>query len=334
MRNEVFISYSSIDAEYAKRVIDYVEKNGYNCYIASRDISGGLHYAKDIVNVINNCKIVVLIASTHSNGSEHVLNEIDICVEKKKTIIPLFIEDFEVCDEFRYYLGRSQRVIVEDGDLNSALPRLLSSIKNKYPKEIEKATSVVHGNDIEESKKTKTVFEYDSTRGIMINPEDRVRNISFRQDTFLHMMSEIYSDMAKEIGEEHASKVYYDCGHSGGSNFGERLNQMLDNDNLSIAEKLQKWCEFDSCVGWGKFNTDVTLDEENDTLTGTLSINECFFVDKKHKHKICSYIVGYCTGVIEELLGEVEVILTCKSCPMKNKFKSECVFDIALVMED
>ena len=233
MTNEIFISHSSQDAECARKVLQYIEDNGYDCYISSRDIRGGLHYAKDIVNVLKECKVVVLIASAHSNLSEHVLNEIDICVDNKKTIIPLFIEDFDISDEFRYYLGRSQRVIVEGDDVSEAFPRLMDAIRNKY----------------------------------------------------------------------------------------------------TLKEKLQKWCEFDSCVGWGKFNIDIDIDEDNGTLSGTLSINECFMVDKKHKHPICSFIVGYCTGVIEALLGDMEIVLSCKTCPLKNKFKSECVFDIALDME-
>jgi len=334
MQNEIFISYSSVDTKYAKEVINYIEANGYNCYLASRDIAGGLHYAKDIVNVIKECKLVILIASSHSNSSEHVLNEIDICVEKKKTIIPLFIEDFEICDEFRYYLGRSQRVIVEGEDISEAFPRLLDAIKNKYPKTAHSSLSTAEPTTPEDTKKTKTIFEYDAERGIMINPEDRMRNISFRQDTFLNMMSSIFGEIANSTDAEHARKVYYQCGYEGGCNFGNRLNQMLDGSNLTIVEKLQKWCEFDSCVGWGRFRTDVALDEENGTLSGTLSINECFFVDKKHNHRICSYIAGYCAGVIEALLGDIKVTLTCITCPMKNKFKSECIFDISLTLEE
>lgn len=335
MTNEIFISHSSQDAECARKVLQYIEDNGYDCYISSRDIRGGLHYAKDIVNVLKECKVVVLIASAHSNLSEHVLNEIDICVDNKKTIIPLFIEDFDISDEFRYYLGRSQRVIVEGEDVSEAFPRLMDSIRNKYPKSVKKAEPViaVAATEAEESQKTKTIFEYDAERGIMINPEDRMRNISFRQDTFTNMMSGIFDEITKSVDLEHSSKVFFDCGYEGGNNFGTRLNQMLENTHYTLKEKLQKWCEFDSCVGWGKFNIDIDIDEDNGTLSGTLSINECFMVDKKHKHPICSFIVGYCTGVIEALLGDIEIVLSCKTCPLKNKFKSECVFDIALDME-
>ena len=336
MKNEIFISYSSIDRSIADSVIEYIEKNGYDCFIASRDISGGNHYAKDIVNVINSCKIVILIASANSNASEHVLNEIDICVEKKKTIIPLFIEDFDICDEFRYYLGRSQRVIVNDNNLEDALPRLLESIKKEYPKnvEVKQTIEVKKVDDSEENRISKTIFEYDSNRGIMTNPEDRMRNVSFRQDTFINMMGGIYEAIKEAAGEEQATNVYYQCGYEGGSNFGTRLNQMLETSNLNLEDKLRKCCEFDSCVGWGKFKSQIELDEENGTLGGTLSINECFFVDKKKNRKVCSYIKGYCTGVIETLLGDIDVELTCVTCPMKNKFKSECVFEIALKMED
>ena len=334
MKNEIFISHSSQDAKCAQKVLEYIEDNGYDCYISSRDISGGLHYAKDIVNVLKECQVVVLIASSHSNLSEHVLNEIDISIDNKKTIIPLFIEDFEISDEFRYYLGRSQRVIVEGEDVSEAFPRLMDAIRNKYPKIVKKpAPAAAPDTDSEESQKTKTIFEYDADRGIMINPEDRMRNISFRQDTFTNMMSGIFDEITKSVDLERSQKVFFDCGYEGGSNFGTRLNQMMENSHYTIQEKLKKWCEFDSCVGWGRFQIDIDLDEDNGTLSGTLSINECFMVDKKHKHKICSFIIGYCTGVIEALLGDIEIVLSCKTCPLKNKFKSECVFEIALDME-
>ena len=160
-----------------------------------------------------------------------------------------------------------------------------------------------------------------------------MRNISFRQDTFTNMMSGIFDEITKSVDLERSQKVFFDCGYEGGSNFGTRLNQMMENSHYTIQEKLKKWCEFDSCVGWGRFQIDIDLDEDNGTLSGTLSINECFMVDKKHKHKICSFIIGYCTGVIEALLGDIEIVLSCKTCPLKNKFKSECVFEIALDME-
>ena len=98
-----------------------------------------------------------------------------------------------------------------------------------------------------------------------------------------------------------------------------------------INNKIDKWCEFDSAVGWGKFSADVTVDEENGSLSGKLCINEAFLVDKFKKRHICSFVKGYCTGVLETILS-VEVELTCNgsACPIKNRFKNTCEYIISI----
>ena len=64
MKNEIFISYSTEDQDVVKHLTEYLERSGYDCFVAYRDIPGGKHYAKDIVKVINNCRIVLFIASS------------------------------------------------------------------------------------------------------------------------------------------------------------------------------------------------------------------------------------------------------------------------------
>jgi len=55
---------------------------------------------------LDDCDMVLLVASEAINHSEHVLNEVDVIVEKKKPILPVFIEDFELKDDFRYSFCR------------------------------------------------------------------------------------------------------------------------------------------------------------------------------------------------------------------------------------
>ena len=181
-----------------------------------------------------------------------------------------------------------------------------------------------------QQKNTKTVFEYVPDRGIMINPEDHQRNVSFRTDTLINMMSGIYEKISEIADEEVAEQIFFNSGYISGKNFGERIDNQW-NTGYSIEEiikKLNKWCVFDSAVGWGKFTADIDFDEAEECLTGTLSINEAFIVDKSKKRRICGFIRGYCSGVMETLIGSVDVELTCKECPLKNKFKCHCVFDI------
>ena len=100
-------------------------------------------------------------------------------------------------------------------------------------------------------------------------------------------------------------------------------------DAPDYAAKLKKWCDFDSDVGWGRFESDIEINEETGEFKGTLKINESFIVDRRGKRPVCEFVRGYCDGVIETLLG-VQVELKCVKCPLKNRFSSVCELEILI----
>ena len=51
----VFISYASKEADSANLVYSYLEGNGINCWISSRNIQGGESFASQIVDAIHEC---------------------------------------------------------------------------------------------------------------------------------------------------------------------------------------------------------------------------------------------------------------------------------------
>lgn len=331
---EVFISYSTTDKKVADSIVDHLEQHEIECFIAPRDIEGGENYAKRLVKALDECLLVLLVASKRTNESDHVLNEIDIVIEKKIPILPIFIEEYELNDELRYYIGRKQRIMAVEHDIATYLPAILSAVEERLPKKEKKIPAPMPEAPV--LQRTKTVFEYIPERGIMINPEDHQRNVSFRTDTLTNMMGDIFEKVVDISGNaEAAEKIFFSSGYVSGKNFAERINSHWDSGNSieGIRHKLNKWCEFDSAVGWGKFSVDIYYDEDNDALTGKLCINEAFLVDKGQKRKICSFVKGYCTGVMETLLDSVEVELTCKACPLKSHFKNTCEFEITMKEE-
>lgn len=329
MKKQVFVSYTKTDMQVAYGIVDFLEKNGVSCFIAPRDVEGGKAYAAVLMNALEACDLVALIASEATNASEHVLNEVDVIVEKGKTIVPIFLEDFELNADFRYYLGRKQRVVAYPDGIDAYYGKILDTIIEKLPKVSIPLPVQEEQEELKNTSKT-TVFEYKPERGIMINPEDHQRNVSFRTDTFVNMMGGIFEKVKDLVGEEDAEHIFYNSGYTSGKNFAERINNQWDTGYSleGIKAKLAKWCEFDSAVGWGKFSTNVEIDEENDSLTGSICINEAFIVDNKKKRKICSFIKGYCSGVVEILLNSSEVELVCRECPLKSNFKTQCIFDI------
>ncbi len=87
-------------------ICNCLEREGIACWIAPRDIIGGLPYAEEIVHAIRNCKIVLLVASISINQSEQILNEIEIAVNHSKIILPFKIDQVEYNDSYKYYLNR------------------------------------------------------------------------------------------------------------------------------------------------------------------------------------------------------------------------------------
>lgn len=328
---KVFISYPFSAKEQALAITEYLEKNGIDCFIAPRDIRGGKTYASVLMSEIESCGIVLLVASEAINESEHVLNEVEAITNKKKNILPVFVENFELSDELRYYLGRKHWVSAYHDDLVCYYDEIYNAVIEGLPAD-ERPQTIAEPEKIEEAANKTTVFEYDSERGVMINPDDHQRNVSFRTDTFINMMGGIFEKVKVLVGETEAQQIFYESGYNSGKNFAERINDKWDTgfNAKGLQLKFDKWCSFDSAVGWGKFKAMVNFDEEKDTINGTIRINEAFIVDNKNKRKICAFIKGYCTGVVEILLNSSDVELNCRKCPLVSRLGTECVFDFEL----
>lgn len=108
MKRDVFISYSSKDRKTAEKVYTLLEKKGIRCWIAPRDVTPGQIYAKEILSAIENCSVVVLILSEHSNESIHVSNEIERAGSKRKPIFTVRVRDVQPSMQLELYISSYQ----------------------------------------------------------------------------------------------------------------------------------------------------------------------------------------------------------------------------------
>lgn len=331
MEKILFISHSSKDAQIASDLVSFFESKGISCFIAPRDIGPGSSYPSQITRAVSSCKAAVLIASHNINESVHVRKEITLLVSENKYFIPFFIEDFKISDDYAYLISEIQKIAAHPGDPGDYFKMLYDAISPAIYSEKSSSECLAPINT-PNANNTQKVFKYIPDRGIMINPEDKQRNVSFRTDTFIDMMGGIFDEIRKLSDEEHAKRAFYESGYSSGYSFAKKLNSNWDlsaTGKSIFEEKLRKWCEFDSDVGWGKFDIKTKFDRETGNFSGSLTINECFIVDTENKRHICEYVKGYCDGVIETLL-RAKVELKCRICPLKNRFESACVFDILI----
>ncbi len=104
--HDVFISYSSKDRARADAICTALESDGVSCWMAPRNATAGLAYAKTLVDAIVASRIVVLVFSRNANRSDAVLNELEIAFSHGIAVLPVRIENVRPTDSAEFYLKR------------------------------------------------------------------------------------------------------------------------------------------------------------------------------------------------------------------------------------
>jgi TIR domain len=108
MPHHVFICYSHADAGHADSICRALEVSGIRCWIAPRDISPSKDWAEEIIDAISSAAIMVLVVSSHSNGSPQVRREVERAVGKNVPILPLRVEDVLLSKSLEYFVSTQQ----------------------------------------------------------------------------------------------------------------------------------------------------------------------------------------------------------------------------------
>lgn len=169
--HQIFISYSSKNGEFAFKACEKIEKSGYSCWIAPRNEQAGLSYGLQITNAIKEASVVVLLYSAAANNSQHVLNEVGIAFDNDKKIVPLMLDESEMCADMQYFLSR-KHYIKAFIDFNSGLDELVDTIRGylKIPETVvaEQALQDIDGYEMA-TKLTETLINASTEMSVAVN---------------------------------------------------------------------------------------------------------------------------------------------------------------------
>lgn len=124
MKYDIFISYSHKDKIVADAIVNYLEKNGFRCWYAPRDIQTGQEWADSIINAISQSKLMVLIFTDFSNESSQVRREVDNAISRGLTIIPFKLTQKPPKGGMEYYLSTLHWLDAMDEPLEKAIEEL------------------------------------------------------------------------------------------------------------------------------------------------------------------------------------------------------------------
>jgi hypothetical protein len=105
MAHDVFISHSTKDKTTADAVCAMLESDGVRCWIAPRDVTPGLEWGESIIDAIKECRVMVLVFTTHSNESPQIRREVERAVNHGVVIVPLRVEDVIPNSGLEYFIG-------------------------------------------------------------------------------------------------------------------------------------------------------------------------------------------------------------------------------------
>ncbi|MGE0179775.1 MAG: TIR domain-containing protein [Sphingomonas sp.] len=105
MTHDVFISHSSKDRAIGDAACAALEKCGYRCWIAPRDILPGEDYGEAIVDAIRGSRIFLLVVSAASVASSQVRRETERAANAGSAIIPFRIEDVLPSKSLEFFIS-------------------------------------------------------------------------------------------------------------------------------------------------------------------------------------------------------------------------------------
>ncbi len=111
----VFVSYATADRKQALLVCKALERDGIECWIASRDVAPGENYQESIVRALRGARAMVLVFSDAANNSDEIKKELSLASRYHVPVVALRIADVEPSDAFAYELSTRQWIDAFDG---------------------------------------------------------------------------------------------------------------------------------------------------------------------------------------------------------------------------
>lgn len=131
MEYDVFISYSRKDSRIVDQFVRQLADAGYRVWIDREGIHSGDEFTGIIAKAIKSSTLVIFFSSVNSNASEWTVKEISYALKKKKTIIPIRLDDTEYEDTIDLLLTLIDYIPYNSQNPSKSIERLISALQHK-----------------------------------------------------------------------------------------------------------------------------------------------------------------------------------------------------------
>lgn len=135
MAGHVFISYAARDGGMAKQVCEYLERSGFRCWIALRDVAAGSSYVDGISDAIRSSIAALLVLSQESNRSSLVARDVSSLVEKQVPVLPVLVAPVEMSPGLQSLVGKLRCVDISRDRWPDGLHKVVLALASIAPRD-------------------------------------------------------------------------------------------------------------------------------------------------------------------------------------------------------
>jgi serine/threonine protein kinase len=131
MTDQIFISYSHSDLPFVGWLMENLKQRGYEIWLDSSAIRIGQQWREEIVQGIEESEYFMIIISSRSIKSEHVVKELSLAETYGRLILPVMIEEVEIPAKMKYQLAGVQFILLDDSKSDENLDRLVQGLQKQ-----------------------------------------------------------------------------------------------------------------------------------------------------------------------------------------------------------
>jgi TolB-like protein/Flp pilus assembly protein TadD len=127
---DVFISYSREDKDRVFELVDRLRAAGVRLWIDQGGIDGATLWGEQIVNALDQAKVLLLMVSPAAVRSHNVAKEVTLISERKGRILPVHLEQTTIPASLKYPLAGIQHIEYHQGEPEASLQAILRSLQH------------------------------------------------------------------------------------------------------------------------------------------------------------------------------------------------------------
>ncbi len=145
---DVFISYSRDDKDRVLALATELRSAGISLWIDQGGIDAAAMWSEEIVNALENAKVLMLMITERAVNSHNVIKEVTLASERKGHILPVHLEPTRIPQGLKYPLAGIQHIEYFQGDQKENLKSILRALERLGIEAKPQAPEVAAGGTI------------------------------------------------------------------------------------------------------------------------------------------------------------------------------------------